>query len=423
LDIEDSDLRRVFRAVGKTDDGRVELKRLAKSIWSPELQVNSTGEVDGAEASPSEIDQLNQLISAKKASPHSAHNNNQQHSQQAGQDDSIGSAGVEADNLNRSMSFSEQALDPAAADGSEQQQVEAEASFDDDLQGLMQSVGLEQYTDALLAQGFEDVYTVSLASPMDLQSIGFRMGHALKLLQACERMLSHGAYGGVSSPGGGGGGDVVNAPPLGAASPAAVDQPVGELLHEEQSRAQEIEELRRTAGGTARAFARYTAAIDPTGATTGAMARAEAAFFQAPLSKEVSSSEPERTKAARAAAHYMARLLCQNFHSWRRVAARRTYVQGVLLQVRARRDFLLQGFFFFFFSFFVVFFFFYYSFWHGSFCSPCARLPLNLGWVGLGCAANGPELPRDTSPCLGAVGCVRSRSLNWRDFEGRHATN
>ena len=116
-------MRRVFRAVGKTDDGRVELKRLAKSIWSPELQVNSTGEVDGAEASPSEIDQLNQLISAKKASPHSAHNNNQQHSQQAGQDDSVGSAGVEADNLNRSMSFSEQALDPAAADGSGQQQV------------------------------------------------------------------------------------------------------------------------------------------------------------------------------------------------------------------------------------------------------------------------------------------------------------
>ena len=50
LAVEDNDLRRAFRAVGKSDDGRVELTRLAKSIWSPPLEVPELQGEDGDEA-------------------------------------------------------------------------------------------------------------------------------------------------------------------------------------------------------------------------------------------------------------------------------------------------------------------------------------------------------------------------------------
>ena len=291
LDLADNDLRRVFRAVGKTDDGRVELKRLAKSIWSSSLAVKT----DDVEApSPSQVAGGTETNDRHFENPQ-AHDSAEQHVQQDGE--------------------------PAR-----------ELSLNADLAGLMQYIGLEQYTEKLMSQGFEDVYTVSLASAADLHSIGFLMGHAVKLLQACEQVLAHGGWPSPDSAGG----DDLDAPLIGAKAQAHGEPAATPVVPDDaRSLHRKNEDLRRTADGTASAFARFTAKIDRTGAQTGlTLARAEGEFFPQPLNQLVGAqpSESDRTKAARAAAQYMAGLMCRHFHGWRRVSARRDYVQSVLVQ-------------------------------------------------------------------------------------------
>ena len=291
LDLADNDLRRVFRAVGKTDDGRVDLKRLAKSIWSSSLAVKTD---DVETASPSRV---------------------------------AGGAGSPETNDRSNLQAHDSAAQHVHPDG----QLVRELSLNADLASLMQYLGLEQYTEKLMSQGFEDVYTVSLASAADLHSIGFLMGHAVKLLQACEQFLAHGG----PSPDSADGDLLLDAPLTGATAQAHEGSAATQVSNDVRSLHRRNEDLRRTANGTASAFARFTAKIDSTGAQTGlTLARAEGEFFPQPLSQLAGAqpSESDRTKAARAAAQYMAGLMCRHFHVWRRVSARGAYVQSVLVQ-------------------------------------------------------------------------------------------
>ena len=201
--------------------------------------------------------------------------------------------------------------------------------------------------DLYFSSGFEDIYTVSLASPGDLQSIGFRMGHALKLLQACGKFLAYGRAIGGQIPGADPDADVIgpNDLPLDDAMDAPPSgRPVSKLMENEKFEMiraklehREQAELSRTSNGTAALFSKYTGSdfINPKkGETNGALAKAERVFFKERLSKGFgkSSKEPERRKNAEAAAVYMSSLLSNHFHGWRRVSVRQTYVQSVLLQ-------------------------------------------------------------------------------------------